>query len=438
LYVRLKNGQRHYMARPDTAKTIAQAALWTGEIAPTTKEIIKLSILDWLCVGHAGRREPVGDVVRSMLGGEGGDQQASVFGQTNHLPMRAAAMANGTISHALDYDDTHFAHIGHTSVGVLPAVFAVGQATNSSFDAMLEAAVIGSELAIRTGVWLGRDHYLAGWHQTATAGAFGAAAASGRLLKVTPDQMTHAMALLGTRSSGLRAQFGTMGKPWNAGIAASNGVEVALLARAGMMSDVSGLDGPQGFGITHGQTSWCDGFETFGSDWMFDAVQHKFHACCHGIHASLEALSILAPNRVARVDVHINPRWMSVCNKANPTTGLEAKFSYTQVIAMALAGYNTGALDVYTDALCHDADLMALREKIHVHGDGDVADSGAIVSVDGREARFDLADMVPLSQRREKLLRKAAGLVGQGVMAALQGALETHDLPVLTGFIAQD
>ena len=81
---------------------------------------------------------------------------------------------------------------------------------------------------------------------------------------------------------------------------------------------------------------------------------------------------------------------------------------------------------------------MALREKIHVHGDGDVADSSAIVSVDGREARFDLADMLPLSQRREKLLRKAAGLVGQGVMAALQGALETHDLPVLTGFIAQD
>ena len=77
---------------------------------------------------------------------------------------------------------------------------------------------------------LGRKHYERGFHQTATAGAFGATVAAGRLLGLTSEQMRNALSLVGTRASGLKSQFGTMGKPFNAGVAASNGVEAALLA----------------------------------------------------------------------------------------------------------------------------------------------------------------------------------------------------------------
>ena len=92
-----------------------------------------------------------------------------------------AALVNGATSHALDYDDTHFAHVGHLSVGIYPAALAVAEETGSSASHLIEAFLVGAEAAIRVGVKLGPGHYNRGFHQTATAGAFGATIAAGRL-----------------------------------------------------------------------------------------------------------------------------------------------------------------------------------------------------------------------------------------------------------------
>ena len=97
----------------------------------------------------------------------------------------------------------------------------------------------------------GRRHYQTGFHQTATAGAFGATAAAGLSLGLTVDQLQAAFGLCATQAAGLKSQFGTMGKPYHAGLAARTGVEAARLAKAGFDTRGAGLDGPQGFGPTH-------------------------------------------------------------------------------------------------------------------------------------------------------------------------------------------
>ncbi len=154
---------------------------------------------------------------------------------------------NGATSHALDYDDTHFGHVGHPSVGIYPAALAVAEETGASAAAVADAFLLGAEASVRIGMLLGAVHYNRGFHQTATAGAFGATVAAGRLYGLNRAQMRAAIGLCATRASGLKSQFGTMGKPYNAGIAAANGVECAALARAGFTSADDGLEGPQGF-----------------------------------------------------------------------------------------------------------------------------------------------------------------------------------------------
>lgn len=383
-------------------------------------DILRLSLLDWCAVGIAGEEEPVSRILREQALAEGGAGQAGLFGAGSRVPARAAALVNGTISHALDYDDTHFAHIGHPSAAVMPAALAVGQMVGASGAAMQEAALIGAEASIRVGLWLGRAHYQAGFHQTATAGAFGACLASCRLLLLAPEQTAHALGLVSTRASGLKSQFGTMGKPMNAGIAAANGVEAALLIRRGFVSIPDGLSHAQGFGATHHGTAQEDALEGLGRDWLFERISHKLHACCHGLHAMLEALAQVHDiplADIARIEIHTHPRWLSVCNKQAPQTGLEAKFSYRVTAAMGMTGHDTSLPGSFTEALCHDPQIIALRDRVDVAGDDTLTEMQARVVVtlmDGttHERSHDLDRQAPLAERQSRVLAKAAALIG--------------------------
>lgn len=386
----------------------------------TALQVMRLSLLDWLAVTRAGADEPVARITRAMVADEGGRAEASVLGLAARLPARAAALANGTASHALDYDDTHFAHIGHPSVAVIPAALAIAERVGASGAALQHAALVGVEASIRVGIWLGRAHYQTGFHQTATAGAFGAGLACARLMGFTADQAAMVLGLLATRASGLKSQFGTMGKPFNAGIAAANGVEAALLVARGFIANPDALEGPQGFGPTHAGVADLAALDGLGQAWRFETVSHKFHACCHGLHASLEALASLGPldaDQIAGIAVRTHPRWLTVCNQPAPTTGLGAKFSYATVLPMAILGHDTARLDSYSDAVCADPGVQELRARVQVTGDDAIAETATHLTVTlrdntGRSATFDLDAPLPLEARRAKLRAKAAALLG--------------------------
>ncbi|WP_296764967.1 MmgE/PrpD family protein [Sediminimonas sp.] len=393
-----------------------------ADLPDSARAVLRLSLLDVAAVAIAGRNEPVARITRDTALAEAGVPRASLAGHATRLPPRAAALVNGTTAHALDYDDTHFAHIGHPSAAVIPAALALAEDRGTGWAEFEAAALIGVEASIRVGLWLGRAHYQHGFHQTGTAGAFGAALAAARIVGLSQDQCAMTLGLVAARASGLKAQFGTMAKPLAAGIAAANGVEAALLVERGFVANPHALEAAQGFGPTHAGVADATAFDGLGQDWLFEGVSHKFHACCHGLHACLEAarsLGAVDADSIAAIAVATHPRWLSVCNQPAPTTGLGAKFSYATVLPMHLLGFDTADLGSYTDALCADPGLRALRDRVSVTADDTLPETAARLRVDlsggeALEATHDLAAPMPLDARQARVRAKATALLGDG------------------------
>lgn len=410
---------------PITAALLDISALSREDIPEKIRRLARLSLFDWLTVMRAGRDEPVSRITRDLVLAEGGAPVASLVGG-GRAPARAAAMANGAASHALDYDDTHFGHVGHLSVAILPAAVAAGEEMNASIGDIVTAFVLGAEGACRFGAALGRAHYAKGFHQTATSGAVGAAIAAGRLYGLSPEGMRNALSLIGTRASGLISQFGTMGKPFNAGLAASNGVEAAQLAKRGFISCDDGLAGPQGF------IDVCSGApemeaalaEPPPTKFLFESNKYKLHACCHGLHAMIEGLREVVTREnvefagIEGVEIRVNPRWLKVCDLKAPRSGLEVKFSYAWLSGMVARGVNTAARESYSAEMAEDTQLKEFAKGISVEGDPKVSDTqanGKLRLNDGRRLEFarDLDDPIPLDDLAAGLKRKSAALLGE-------------------------
>lgn len=416
------------------------AALETHCLPAVSRRLAGFSLFDWMTVAIAGADQPLCHVVRAQALAEGGTPMASLVGSDMKLPSRAAALVNGTVSHALDYDDTHFAHIGHLSVGIYPAALAAAEESGAGAAAVRDAFLVGAEGACRLGMVFGRGHYQRGFHQTATAGAFGATIAASRIYGLERWQTRAALSLVATRASGLKSQFGTMGKPFNAGIAASNGIEAASLARRGFMSCEDGIEGPQGFIETHAdfpdhETPWHN---SPPGHFVFDAINYKLHACCHGTHAMIEALlqarrdGRLNEGVLRRIVVRSHPRWLKVCDIKKPRTGLEVKFSYCWLAAMVVSGINTSSEKVYQDQLCEVPSLERLAACVEVIGDERLDDTETEVTVEAEGSAsihvHDLSAPISHGELEQGLRAKAEGLLGGERAERLWDAIRNIDI----------
>ncbi|MDW3225637.1 MAG: MmgE/PrpD family protein [Paracoccaceae bacterium] len=400
------------------------------------RNMMRLSMFDWAACGIAGVEDAGFADFKDIMLSQTGPGEATMLGGGQNCAA-SAALFNGTVSHALDFDDTHFAHIGHPSVAVVPAVLAIVEREGLDFEAALDAALIGVEASIHVGLWLGRSHYQIGFHQTATAGAFGATLAAARLLHLADDQIRHALGLCASLASGVKAQFGTGGKPLNAGLAARSGVEAALWAQGGLTACADGLAAPLGFGATHHGAQDETYLPSMGqSPWQILKISHKFHACCHGLHAMLEALAAtqMDATEIDKIVVHTHPRWMSVCNKPDPETGLAAKFSYRHTAAMALLGKSTAQRAMFSDAVACDPDVVALRQKVVVSESSDLSEMQAnvqVVLLSGEmiDLTHDLSVRLPHAVLTEKLRNKVENLLGGESEERLWQAVNAGDLP---------
>ncbi|MEH6522688.1 MmgE/PrpD family protein [Sulfitobacter sp.] len=405
-----------------------------AEVPEKAAAMMRLSLFDWAACGIAGAQEPeFAPFRRAQMVEEG---PAHIFGG-DAGGAATAALVNGTLSHALDYDDTHFAHIGHPSVAVLPTVIALAETLDIPLTDAIDAATLGVEASILTGVWLGRAHYQVGYHQTATAGAFGATVAAARILGLDKREVRHALGLCASMASGIKEQFGTMAKPLNAGLAARTGVEVALWAQAGMTAAHDGLAGELGFGATHhGEAIEV---KLPRKDWQIGDISHKFHACCHGLHAMLEALANakVEAERIGAIKIRTHPRWMSVCNNLTPKTGLEVKFSYAHTAAMTLLGHSTGTISNFSDEMARNPEVCALRDKIEVVEDDSLSETQSLVTLtltsgEVRRLRHDLTAPMTLEARSEKLRTKVQALIGSAQAEMLWQAVIGNDLDAVT------
>mgnify|MGYP001602411076 CR=1 FL=1 len=219
-----------------------------GEI----RALARQCILDTLGTALAGADDALVRILTAELAEQGGNPVCGVIGSTLRLPALSAALLNGTMAHALDYDDVNLAMPGHPSVAVLPAVLALAEERGASGEALLAAFVAGYETACRVGLLVAPGHYdTLGFHATGTVGSFGAAAACAHLLGLSESQTVHALGIAATQAAGLKSMFGTMCKPLHAGRAAYNGLLAARLAARGFTARPDSLECAQGFAAAY-------------------------------------------------------------------------------------------------------------------------------------------------------------------------------------------
>ena len=221
---------------PDNGRVIGDYIASAGRrgLPPEVLDAARLCLTDWMSVAIGAGSEPAGRIVRDTVASWHSGGRASVlFGSTAAAPM--AALANGTLAHCLDFDDTYVEAVTHTSAPVWAATLALGEEIEAGATEMLAAFVTGFEVAARIGHGLGQGVTARGWHGTGVFGRLGAAAASAALLRLDAARALHALALAATQTSGLTASFGTMAKPFHAGKAGMDGVLSTQLAAAGML-----------------------------------------------------------------------------------------------------------------------------------------------------------------------------------------------------------
>jgi 2-methylcitrate dehydratase PrpD len=349
------------------------AALGWDDLPEPVREVARQCVLDYLGVAIAGAGDPLVAMLRDELAEAGGAEQASLVAYPLRLPALAAALVNGAASHALDYDDVNIAMPGHPSVAVLPGLLALAEQQGSGGHDVLTAFVAGYETECRIGAALSPGHYDLGFHSTATIGSFGAAAACARLLGLEAAQTATALGIAGTQAAGLKSQFGTMCKPFHAGKAAQNGLLAARLAARGFSSRGDILECVQGFAATHGPDFAPEAaLAAPQGGWHILSNLFKYHAACYFTHAPIECARSLraahgfAADEIVCASLRIDASTDRVCNIANPTDGLESKFSLRQTVAMALTGVDTASLGAYAEATARDPALMRLREQVAI------------------------------------------------------------------------
>jgi 2-methylcitrate dehydratase PrpD len=338
------------------------------------------AILDCLGVMLAGSVEPAARILQQVARTEGGAPLATVVGTGRRTGAVWAALCNGTAAHALDFDDTNFALMGHPSAPVLAAVLAAGELALADGRAVLHAFLLGFEVETTLAEVINPAHYAHGWHATCTLGTLGAAAAAARLLGLDGTQTRHALAVAASQSSGLKENFGTMTKPFHAGHAARSGVLSALMAREGWTASEHALEGPQGFFSVLGAGKRdLEPLGTLAAPWkiLTTGVAVKPYpscACTHSIIDSaleLRRVEGIRADEVEEVTVGVAAGVPRILIHSRPRTGLEAKFSAEFSAAAALLDGRVG-MATFQDDRAQDPGLRRLMERIRVVVDPEI------------------------------------------------------------------
>lgn len=360
----------------------------------------KGGILDCLGVALAGSVDPASRLITDYVREEGGRPEAGVIGGGFKALASQAAWANGTISHALDYDDYAISFGGHPTVAILPAVLALGQKYHVSGKEILLAYLVGFEAAIKLGP-VCIQHYLKGWHMTSTLGTIGAVAAASKILNLGNEVIRIALGIAASLASGLKQNFGTMTKPLHAGNASRNGVVAAQLAQKGFTADKAILEAPQGYcKVLAGGVDLDLAKIEEGIGKRFDIVSGlamKPWPSCAGTHSSIEAALYLkkeyhiTAQTIEDVECRTSAWVPTAAIHSCPKTGVEGKFSTQYCVARAILDGELG-LKHFTDEEVMEQTVQELLGRVrYAHPEG--------MPVFGSEVVIRLRDGRVLSHR---------------------------------------
>lgn len=353
-------------------------ALPSEAIPPGVREAAKLHLLDAIGVGLAAAATSAGrpylDAART-LNGIGGP--ASVFGARDGFAPATAALANGGMMHALEYDDTHTGSIVHGSSVLAAAALAVAEAAGASGDELLTTYIKGWELLIRAGLAAPGKFQAHGFQITSVAGTLAAALIASDLFGLDETRSVHAIGIALSQASGV-FEFLTNGstvKSLHAGWAAHAGVTAATLAGAGLTGPATAFEGQFGlfrqFATDAGAADrFAAEIASLGVEWHLPDAAFKFYPCCHYIHPFIEALEI-----ALRQNSNTTPETI-ICEvppgaallisepwerKLKPASGHEARYSLPIALAACLV---EGSVTPVKFADAPSAEIVAKAECI--------------------------------------------------------------------------
>jgi len=360
----------------------------SSRIPDNARDEMRRALLDVLGTILAGSQETLGKIITDFVTAQGGQGAATIAADGRKTSAMLAALANGTMGHALDYDDVGL--FGHPSVAVVPAAMAVAEETGASGRDFIDACIIGFEVAGRLSAATTHEPYTRGYHGTSIYGVFGSTAAAGRLLGLNVEQMRIAFGIAGSLASGVRANFGTMTKPLHAGECGRQGIEAATLAKAGFTADPNIIETKVGYGDTllgHSEYDPAKMVENLGSPFVIErGVGIKKFPCCYGNHAILDGMfEILAKRPINAEEVAsiaVDGRSSSAQIYAQPELGLHGKFSQHYNIALAIVDGQV-VRNSFTNDHIRDQRLRDLVAKTTLNiDDKRPADAGVTISID--------------------------------------------------------
>ena len=333
------------------------------------------TLLNWVGVAIGGSHHETVDIAVSALAPFSGPAQASLFGRDERFDIMNAAFVNGVSSHIFDYDDTHLKTVIHPAGPVASAILAYGEMRPVSGRDFLNALVLGVETECRIGNAVYPNHYDVGWHITGTAGVFGSAAAAGKLMGLTEQQMVWALGLAASQPVGLRESFGSMNKSFNPGRAAANGLFAAILASKNFTSSNAMIEAKRGWANTIStKQDYSQIIDGLGARYEAALNAYKPFACGIVMHPAIDAAiqlrneNKLMAHQVEAIDMKVNPLVLELTGKTTPKTGLEGKFSIYHAVAIALIE-GAGGEKQFTDRAVNDPTVVALRAKVNPTAD---------------------------------------------------------------------
>ena len=305
--------------------------------------LIRNAFTDTVAVIMVGITEPIVDIVRRTMVVAGSRRDARACLSSIYCAAPEAALLAGTAAHTLDYDDQSLS--GHPSAVLVPAIMAEGELLGSSGRDLVTAYLAGYEVWAEL-VRRDSNYHRKGWHPTSIFGVIGAAASVAVLHHLPAERASAALAIAASHAGGLAANFGTMTKPYHAGMAARDGLVSTRLAAAGMTAGRDALERPQGFldAMSPDGKPDRDSPARVGKEWylMRHSLLIKRYPACYFLHRSFEAtVKMLAgrrlgPDDIAEIEVTMGRGQTTVLVNERPQTGLEAKFSEQFSMAAAV------------------------------------------------------------------------------------------------------
>jgi 2-methylcitrate dehydratase PrpD len=458
------------MSHPAVARRFARfvVGLALEDVPPPVVARASWLALDTIgnCLASSGQE--FGRSVLQVAERLGGPPESTLVGSKTKVAAANAVLANGTLAHGLDFDDTREDAIVHTGSVAVTTSLAVGEAVGASGRAALEAMVAGVEVMCRVGLAVPGRFHSRHYHPTALAGSFAAAAAAGKLHGLTEDELVHAFGICGSQAGGIIEYLadGSWTKRLHPGWAAHAGVVAALLAQSGFTGPETVFDGAHGFYQAfaggHDVARLEELLASLGRVWELEQLTFKPYPCGSIAHPYMDcALRLrdrhqIRPDQIAEVrcgtaEGPVPRLWEPLAAKQAPPNGYAAKFSLPYLVAVILVNGRAG-LTAFTDEAVRDEAVLDVAAKVTYELDPAIdyprqfTGHVRIRLTDGRlveerqdhprggpafpmapaelEAKFrSNAGLVAPADRVERIIRHVTGIVAEERLTALMESL---------------